>query len=137
MAVKAKEMAIEIEQRTEAIRLEKNALQQQCTKEKAEWETKNTQLIEEVGQLHEEKKRIAAREEDVQKELAQIRSLMEQAVHNTGEAPKLKRELEAKQEELKRLQEAGQGFVITSVPSMRDFKNEALESLKGELALKS
>ncbi|KAL2632015.1 hypothetical protein R1flu_016701 [Riccia fluitans] len=30
---------------------------------------------------------------------------MEQAAHNIGEAPKLKRELEAKQEELKRLQE--------------------------------
>ncbi|KAL2632346.1 hypothetical protein R1flu_017032 [Riccia fluitans] len=63
------------EQRTEVIRLEKEALQQQYTKDKAEWETKNMQLIEE-------------------------------AAHNTGEAPKLKWELKAKQEELKRLQEA-------------------------------
>ncbi|KAL2623188.1 hypothetical protein R1flu_003393 [Riccia fluitans] len=62
MAVDAKEMATEAEQRTEAIRLEKEALQQQYTKEKVEWETKNTQLIEEVGQLHEEKKRNAAKE---------------------------------------------------------------------------
>ncbi|KAL2635029.1 hypothetical protein R1flu_006508 [Riccia fluitans] len=31
---------------------------------------------------------------------------MEQAAHNIGEAPEFKRELEAKQEELKRLQEA-------------------------------
>ncbi|KAL2651901.1 hypothetical protein R1flu_020029 [Riccia fluitans] len=98
-------MAVEAEQCTEAIRLEKEALQQQYTKEKIEWETKNTQLIEEVGQLHKEKKKNAMKEEDVQKELAQIHSLMEQATHNTGEAPKLKRELEAKQEELKRLQE--------------------------------
>ncbi|KAL2609222.1 hypothetical protein R1flu_027795 [Riccia fluitans] len=82
---KAKEMATEAEQRTKAIRLEKEALQQQYTKDKAEWETKNTQLIEEVGQLHEEKKRNAAIEEDVQKELAQIRSLMEQAAHTIGE----------------------------------------------------
>ncbi|KAL2653914.1 hypothetical protein R1flu_022042 [Riccia fluitans] len=59
---KAKEMAVEVEQRTEAGRLEKEALQQQYTKDKAEWETKNMQLIEKVGQLHEEKKRNAARE---------------------------------------------------------------------------
>ncbi|KAL2607956.1 hypothetical protein R1flu_026529 [Riccia fluitans] len=45
---KAKEMAAEAEQRTEAIRLEKEALQQQYAKDKAEWERKNTQLIEEV-----------------------------------------------------------------------------------------
>ncbi|KAL2602975.1 hypothetical protein R1flu_017231 [Riccia fluitans] len=62
MAVEAKEMAVEAEQRTKVVRLEKEALQQQYTKEKAEWETKNTQLIEEVGQLHEEKKRNAAKE---------------------------------------------------------------------------
>ncbi|KAL2614099.1 hypothetical protein R1flu_025791 [Riccia fluitans] len=91
MAVEAKEMIAEAEQRTEAIRLEKEALQQQYAKDKAEWERKNTQLIEEVGQLHEEKKRNAAKE----------------------------------------------GFVIIGVPSMRDFKNEALESLKSELAVKS
>ncbi|KAL2608003.1 hypothetical protein R1flu_026576 [Riccia fluitans] len=59
---KAKEMAVEVEQRTEVVRLEKEALQQQYTKDKVEWERKNTQLIEEVGQLHEEKKRNAARE---------------------------------------------------------------------------
>ncbi|KAL2608145.1 hypothetical protein R1flu_026718 [Riccia fluitans] len=62
MVVEAKEMAIEAEQSTKAIRLEKEALQQQYTKEKVEWETKNTQLIEEVGQLHKEKKRNAAKE---------------------------------------------------------------------------
>ncbi|KAL2609219.1 hypothetical protein R1flu_027792 [Riccia fluitans] len=39
---KAKEMATEAEQCTEAVRLEKEALQQQYAKEKAEWETKNT-----------------------------------------------------------------------------------------------
>ncbi|KAL2622305.1 hypothetical protein R1flu_002510 [Riccia fluitans] len=59
---KAKEMAVEVEQCTEVVRLEKEALQQQYIKEKAEWETKNTQLIEEVGQLHEEKKRNATKE---------------------------------------------------------------------------
>ncbi|KAL2633621.1 hypothetical protein R1flu_005100 [Riccia fluitans] len=59
---KAKEMATKAEQRTEAIRLEKKVLQQQYTKDKAEWERKNTQLIEEVVQLHEEKKRNATRE---------------------------------------------------------------------------
>ncbi|KAL2628758.1 hypothetical protein R1flu_013444 [Riccia fluitans] len=59
---KAKEMAVEVEQRTEAVRLEKEALHQQYAKDKAEWERKNTQLIEEVGQLHEEKKKNAARE---------------------------------------------------------------------------
>ncbi|KAL2632903.1 hypothetical protein R1flu_004382 [Riccia fluitans] len=59
---KAKEMAAKVEQRTEVVRLEKEALQQQYIKDKAVWETKNTHLIEEVGQLHEEKKRNAARE---------------------------------------------------------------------------
>ncbi|KAL2610308.1 hypothetical protein R1flu_028881 [Riccia fluitans] len=59
---KAKEMAVEAEQCREAVRLEKEALQQQYTKDKIEWETKNTQLIEEVEQLHEEKKRNAAKE---------------------------------------------------------------------------
>ncbi|KAL2643168.1 hypothetical protein R1flu_010755 [Riccia fluitans] len=53
---------VETEQRTEVVRLKKEALQQQYTKDKAEWETKNTQLIEEVGQLLEEKKRNATRE---------------------------------------------------------------------------
>ncbi|KAL2613794.1 hypothetical protein R1flu_025486 [Riccia fluitans] len=42
MAAKAKEMNAEAEQRSEAVRLEKEALQQQHTREKAEWETKNT-----------------------------------------------------------------------------------------------
>ncbi|KAL2650160.1 hypothetical protein R1flu_018288 [Riccia fluitans] len=60
---KAKEMVAEAEQRTEAVRLKKEALQQQYTKDKAEWERKNMQLIEEVGQLHEEKKRNATRED--------------------------------------------------------------------------
>ncbi|KAL2620406.1 hypothetical protein R1flu_000611 [Riccia fluitans] len=68
-------MAAEAEQRTEVVRLKKEALQQQYTKDKAEWETKNTHLSEEATQ-------------------------------NTDEAPKLKWELEAKEEELKRLQEA-------------------------------
>ncbi|KAL2621083.1 hypothetical protein R1flu_001288 [Riccia fluitans] len=39
---KAKEMVVEAEKRTEVVRLEKEALQQQYTKERAEWETKNT-----------------------------------------------------------------------------------------------
>ncbi|KAL2641696.1 hypothetical protein R1flu_009283 [Riccia fluitans] len=54
--------------------------------------------VEAKEMLQEEKKSNAAKEEDVQKELAQIHSLMEQAAHNTGKAPELKRELEAKQE---------------------------------------
>ncbi|KAL2614236.1 hypothetical protein R1flu_025928 [Riccia fluitans] len=53
---------VEAKQRTEAVRLEKEALQQQYTKDKVEWETKNTPLIEEVGQLHKEKKRNATKE---------------------------------------------------------------------------
>ncbi|KAL2644929.1 hypothetical protein R1flu_012516 [Riccia fluitans] len=53
---------VEAEQRTKAVRLEKEALQQQYTKDKVEWETKNMQLIKEVGQLDEEKKRNATRE---------------------------------------------------------------------------
>ncbi|KAL2620720.1 hypothetical protein R1flu_000925 [Riccia fluitans] len=62
MVVEAKEMAAKIEQRTEAVRLEKEALQQQYAKDKAEWERKNTQLIEEGGQLHEERKTNAVKE---------------------------------------------------------------------------
>ncbi|KAL2628983.1 hypothetical protein R1flu_013669 [Riccia fluitans] len=59
---KAKEMATKAQQHMEVVRLEKETLQQQYAKDKGEWERKNTQLIEEVGQLHEEKKRNAARE---------------------------------------------------------------------------
>ncbi|KAL2621351.1 hypothetical protein R1flu_001556 [Riccia fluitans] len=46
---KAKEMAVEAKQHTEVVRLKKEAMQQQYTKEKVEWERKITHLIEKVG----------------------------------------------------------------------------------------
>ncbi|KAL3697844.1 hypothetical protein R1sor_011920 [Riccia sorocarpa] len=51
-------------------------------------------------------KRVSTKEELVQAELSQIRSQMEVSAKNTGEATGLKLELEAKEEELRKLQEA-------------------------------
>ncbi|KAL3690854.1 hypothetical protein R1sor_004505 [Riccia sorocarpa] len=60
---KAEQKALEAKEREEAVRKEKEALQRDYTNEKAEWEAKNSQLIQEIGQLHEEKKLNSSKEE--------------------------------------------------------------------------
>ncbi|KAL3693560.1 hypothetical protein R1sor_007211 [Riccia sorocarpa] len=91
--------------REETIRLEKDALQKEYSRDKADWESKNHKLAEEVNQLHEDMKRVSTKEELVQAELSEIRSQMEVSAKNTGEATGLKLELEAKEEELRKLHE--------------------------------
>ncbi|KAL3689019.1 hypothetical protein R1sor_015328 [Riccia sorocarpa] len=103
---KAQEQAALAAKREETIRLEKDALQKEYSRDKADWESKNHKLAEEVNQLHEDMKRVSTKEELVQAELSEIRSQMEVSAKNTGEATGLKLELEAKEEELRKLQEA-------------------------------
>ncbi|KAL3694524.1 hypothetical protein R1sor_008175 [Riccia sorocarpa] len=103
---KAQELKAQAERREEAIRLEKKALEVEYSKEKADWESKNQKLVDEVSQLHEDMKKVSTKEEPVQAELLHIRSQMEDSAKNTGEATELKLELEAKEEELRKLQEA-------------------------------
>ncbi|KAL3684795.1 hypothetical protein R1sor_002817 [Riccia sorocarpa] len=103
---KAEQKALEAKEREEAVRKEKEALQRDYTNEKAEWEAKNSQLIAEVGQLHEEKKLNSSKEETVQTQLTALREMMDAATKRSDEPQaELKRELEAKEQELKRLQE--------------------------------
>ncbi|KAL3676142.1 hypothetical protein R1sor_026090 [Riccia sorocarpa] len=103
---KAEQKALEAKEREEAVRKEKEALQRDYTNEKAEWEAKNSQLIVEIGQLHEEKKLNSSKEETVQTQLIALREMMEAATKRSDEPQaELKRELEAKEQELKRLQE--------------------------------
>ncbi|KAL3678642.1 hypothetical protein R1sor_021598 [Riccia sorocarpa] len=101
---KAQEQAALAARREETIRLEKDALQKEYSRDKADWESKNHKLAEEVNQLHEDMKRVSTKEELVQ--LSEIRSQMEVSAKNIGEATGLKLELEAKEEELRKLQEA-------------------------------
>ncbi|KAL3681678.1 hypothetical protein R1sor_024634 [Riccia sorocarpa] len=103
---KAQEQAALAARREETVRLEKDALQKEYSRDKAVWESKNHKLAEEVNQLHEDMKRVSTKEELVQAELSEIRSQMEVSAKNTGEATGLKLELEAKEEELWKLQEA-------------------------------
>ncbi|KAL3681194.1 hypothetical protein R1sor_024150 [Riccia sorocarpa] len=103
---KAQELAALAARREQTIRLEKDALQKEYSKEKADWESKNHKLVEEVTHLHEDMKKVSTKEERVQAELSEIRSQMEVFAKNTGEATCLKLELEAKEEELRKLQEA-------------------------------
>ncbi|KAL3697121.1 hypothetical protein R1sor_011197 [Riccia sorocarpa] len=103
---KAQELKAQAERREETIRLEKEALEVEYSKEKADWESKNQKLVDEVSQLHEDMKKVSTKEDGVQAELLQIRSQMEDSAKNTGETTELKLELEAKEEELRKLQEA-------------------------------
>ncbi|KAL3687334.1 hypothetical protein R1sor_013643 [Riccia sorocarpa] len=82
---KAEQKALEAKEREEAVRKEKEALQRDYTNEKAEWEAKNSQLIAEVGQLHEEKKLNSSKEETVQTQLTQLREMMEAATKRSDE----------------------------------------------------
>ncbi|KAL3698394.1 hypothetical protein R1sor_012470 [Riccia sorocarpa] len=125
---KAKEAAVEAEEREMALRREKDTLQLQHRKEKAELEARNAMLLEEVGQLQEEKKRNADKEEAVQGELAQIRQLMQAATKRSEQTPDLKKELEAKELELKTLQDDASQIR----QRLKEAKKRATE-LEGEL----
>ncbi|KAL3692244.1 hypothetical protein R1sor_005895 [Riccia sorocarpa] len=59
---KAQELKAQAERREETIRLEKEALEVEYLKEKADWESKNQKLVDEVSQLHEDMKKVSTKE---------------------------------------------------------------------------
>ncbi|KAL3698576.1 hypothetical protein R1sor_012652 [Riccia sorocarpa] len=93
---KAQELKAQVERREETIRLEKKALEVEYSKEKADWESKNQKLVDEVSQLHKDMKKVSTKEELVQAELLHICSQMEDSAKNTGGATELKLELRRK-----------------------------------------
>ncbi|KAL3686094.1 hypothetical protein R1sor_004116 [Riccia sorocarpa] len=136
----------------------------QSREEKEEWEARNQKLSEDISVLHEERLRITAREDNVQAELAQIRGLLLQPRESSdvGDVGELKKQLEEKEEQLKRLAEAdakvvkklrlakkkGQsmekelskmpaGLMIVGIPTMRLQKKKYLDSLHQELSDKT
>ncbi|KAL3700679.1 hypothetical protein R1sor_018701 [Riccia sorocarpa] len=60
---KAQELKAQAERREETIRLEKEALEVEYSKEKADWESKNQKLVDEVSQLHEDMKKVSTKED--------------------------------------------------------------------------
>ncbi|KAL3694430.1 hypothetical protein R1sor_008081 [Riccia sorocarpa] len=80
----------------------------QSREEKEEWEARNQKLSEDISVLHEERLRITTKEDNVQGELAQIRSLLQQPRESSdvGDVGELKKQLEEKEEQLERLKEA-------------------------------
>ncbi|KAL3676156.1 hypothetical protein R1sor_026104 [Riccia sorocarpa] len=100
--------ALEAAQREEALRKKHANLQQEYSSQKEEWEARNQKLSEDISVLHEERLRITAKEDNVQGELAQIRSLLQQPRESSdvGDVGELKKQLEEKDEQLKRLKEA-------------------------------
>ncbi|KAL3694922.1 hypothetical protein R1sor_008573 [Riccia sorocarpa] len=92
----------------EALRKEHANVQQEYSSQKEEWEARNQKLSEDISVLHEKRLRITAKEDNVQGELAQIRSLLQQPRESSdvGDVGELKKQLEEKEEQLKRLKEA-------------------------------
>ncbi|KAL2632973.1 hypothetical protein R1flu_004452 [Riccia fluitans] len=84
---------------------EREALKEELNKAKEMAAEAKEMVVEAKQRMEDVRLEKEASQQGCQKELAQIHSLMKQVAHKTSEAPELKRELEAKQEELKRLQE--------------------------------
>ncbi|KAL3683074.1 hypothetical protein R1sor_001096 [Riccia sorocarpa] len=78
-------------------------LQREYSSQKEEWEARNQKLSDDISVFHEERLRITAREDNVQGELAQIRSLLQQPRESSdvGDVGELKKQLEEKEEQLK------------------------------------
>ncbi|KAL3695113.1 hypothetical protein R1sor_008764 [Riccia sorocarpa] len=74
--VKAQEEAMQAEMREGALRDKHEKLQREYSSQKEVWEARNQKLSEDISVLHEERLRITAREDNMQGELAQIRSLL-------------------------------------------------------------
>ncbi|KAL3700170.1 hypothetical protein R1sor_018192 [Riccia sorocarpa] len=104
----AQEEAMQAEMREGALRHKHEMLQREYSSQKEEWEARNQKLSEDISVLHEERLRITAREDNVQAELAQIRGLLLQPRESSdvGDVGELKKQLEEKEEQLKRLAEA-------------------------------
>ncbi|KAL3675401.1 hypothetical protein R1sor_025349 [Riccia sorocarpa] len=129
-----------------------------------EAQSREEKLSEDISVLHEERLRITTREDNVQAELAQIRGLLLQPRESSdvGDVDELKKQLEEKEEQLKRLAEAdakvvkklrlakkkGQsmekelskmpaGLMIVGIPTMRLQKKKYLDSLHQELSDKT
>ncbi|KAL3675394.1 hypothetical protein R1sor_025342 [Riccia sorocarpa] len=104
----AQEEAMQAEMREGALRDKHEKLQREYSSQKEEWEARNQKLSEDISVLHEERLRITAREDNVQGELAQIRDLLQQPRKSSdvGDVGELKKQLEEKEEQLKRLKEA-------------------------------
>ncbi|KAL3691012.1 hypothetical protein R1sor_004663 [Riccia sorocarpa] len=104
----AQEEAMQAEMREGALRDKHEKLQREYSSQKEEWEARNQRLSEDISVLHEERLRITAREDNVQGELAQIRNLLQEPRESSdvGGVAELKKQLEEKEEQLKRLKEA-------------------------------
>ncbi|KAL3681622.1 hypothetical protein R1sor_024578 [Riccia sorocarpa] len=104
----AQEEAMQAEMREGALRDKHEKLQREYSSQKEEWEARNQKLSEDISVLHKERLRITAIEDNVQGELAQIRSLLLQPRESSdvGDVGELKKQLEEKEEQLKRLKEA-------------------------------
>ncbi|KAL3681157.1 hypothetical protein R1sor_024113 [Riccia sorocarpa] len=89
--------ALEASLREEALRKEHESLQQEYSRQKDEWEAKNQKLSEEIEVLHEDRKRITSKAENVEAELGRIRSHME-AQNPSEDMGELKRQLLQKEE---------------------------------------
>ncbi|KAL3681706.1 hypothetical protein R1sor_024662 [Riccia sorocarpa] len=98
----------EAEMREGALRDKHEKLQREYSSQKEEWEARNQKLSEDISVLHEERLRITAKEDNVQAELVQVRSLLLQPRESSdvGDVGELKKQLEEKEEQLKRLAEA-------------------------------
>ncbi|KAL3675436.1 hypothetical protein R1sor_025384 [Riccia sorocarpa] len=102
----AQEEAMQAEMREGALRDKHEKLQREYSTRKEEWEARNQKLVEEVDTLHLDKRRISERADNVQGELAGIRSLLEAPRSGGEDVASLKRQLQVKKEQLKRLQDA-------------------------------
>ncbi|KAL3682713.1 hypothetical protein R1sor_000735 [Riccia sorocarpa] len=76
----------------EALRKEHESLQHEYSRQKDEWEAKNQKLSEEIEVLHEDRKRITSKGDNVEVELGRIRSHME-AQNPSEDMGELKRQL--------------------------------------------
>ncbi|KAL3686582.1 hypothetical protein R1sor_009156 [Riccia sorocarpa] len=97
--------ALDASLREEALRKEHESLQQEYSRQNDEWEAKNQKLSEEIEVLHEDRKRITSKADNVEAELGRIRSHME-AQNPSEDMGELKRQLLQKEEHLQSLREA-------------------------------
>ncbi|KAL3696566.1 hypothetical protein R1sor_010642 [Riccia sorocarpa] len=94
---------MQAEMREGALRDKHEKLQQEYSVRKEEWEARNQKLVKEVDTLHLDKQRISERADNMQEELAGIRSLLEAPRNGGQDVADLKRQLQVKEEQLKRL----------------------------------
>ncbi|KAL3678456.1 hypothetical protein R1sor_021412 [Riccia sorocarpa] len=93
----------------EKSRMETVALKEEFSRQQKEWEENSQKLTTEIAKLHEEKQRIAGNEENVQRQLADIRQMLQETVTKASSvgAPEasnqvlqLQQQLQVKEQEL-------------------------------------